>query len=90
MFTAWGHVRTLSPEDWKGGGGTLPLAALEVTKRRGCSLLPRVPTPRRGAPSLLWNYCWKEEAVSLPCPRAGGGAGAAGRVTLQFGVTLPR
>lgn len=37
MFTAWDHVRTL---EGGRGGDTLPLAALEVTKRRGCSLLP--------------------------------------------------
>lgn len=80
MFTAWDHVRTLSPEavqtveGWR--GGTLPLAALEVTKRRGCSLLPRVPTPGGARPSSVpLELLMEGRGFSLPCP----GSAAPGR-----------
>lgn len=93
MFTAWDHVRTLSPEAVRTGrvpgvGEPLPLAALEVTKRRGCSLLPRVPTPGGARPSSVPLELLMEGRGFFPCralarrPRAGGGAGAAGWATL--------
>lgn len=50
MFTAWDNVRTLSLEVVKTGtmaSEFMLLAVVEMTKRRGCILLPCIPAPWR-------------------------------------------